>query len=177
MKFSVDWKISAILPFMPYIFVGRDDLLTDGVNYILSTTAAWIAILGYGGMGKTTLALAILHHQEIKAIFGNHSYFVPCDVLKTAQDLVIAVLQILGSKHQENKDYLSGLQTGLLQTGKILLVLDNFETLWAGDASHRDIQQILEIFAGITTMTVIITMRGNSAPQIHQNTKLIKEYS
>ncbi len=57
----------------------------------------------------------------------------------------------------------------------MLLVLDNFETLWVGDVSHRDIHQILEIFAAVTTMTVVITMRGNSAPQIHQNTKLIKE--
>ena len=75
LKYSIDWKVSAILQPMPNVFVGRDDLLADGVEYILSTEAAWVAILGNGGMGKTTLALAILHHKKIKASFGNHCYF------------------------------------------------------------------------------------------------------
>ncbi len=103
---------------MPSVFVGREDLLAEGVQYILSTPAAWIAILGYGGMGKTTLALAILHQQNIQKSFGNNCYFVPCDVLNSGSDLIYALLHTLESAYAKDKDILSGLHAYSLKCWK-----------------------------------------------------------
>ncbi len=62
----------------------------------------------------------------------------------------------------------------LLNAGKTLVVLDNFETIWAGAFVNEDFQQILDILASVPLLSVIITMRGNSAPPINSG-KYIKE--
>ncbi|KAJ7218219.1 hypothetical protein C8J57DRAFT_1732300 [Mycena rebaudengoi] len=50
--------------------------LQDVVN-ILIQDSAHIAILGAGGMGKTSLATAALHNPQVEAKYS-HRYFVPC---------------------------------------------------------------------------------------------------
>ncbi|PPQ77988.1 hypothetical protein CVT25_015455 [Psilocybe cyanescens] len=83
-------KSSARLPPPPAHFVGRDDLVQQGIEHILLTPVARVIILGLGGIGKTSLALAIAHNDRIKEIFGNKSYFVSCEGLKSGLDLVLS---------------------------------------------------------------------------------------
>ncbi|KAJ7344091.1 hypothetical protein DFH08DRAFT_810618 [Mycena albidolilacea] len=51
------------------IFHGRDSELEDIIQ-ILGQQSVRIAILGGGGMGKTSLAKAVLHHPDVVANFG-----------------------------------------------------------------------------------------------------------
>jgi DNA replication protein DnaC len=51
----------SMLPSRPRIFYGRESEL-DNMMKMLSQQPAQIAILGGGGMGKTSLARAVLHH-------------------------------------------------------------------------------------------------------------------
>ena len=53
-----------MLPSKPKIFYGRDKELQTVVE-MLCQGPAQIAILGPGGMGKTSLAKAVLHHTNI----------------------------------------------------------------------------------------------------------------
>jgi hypothetical protein len=54
----------SLLPASPKIFYGRESELADLVD-TLASEPAQIAILGPGGMGKATLAMATLHHPTI----------------------------------------------------------------------------------------------------------------
>jgi len=49
------------------------------VNAIKTTKN--VALFGAGGIGKTSIALAALHHQDIVLEFGKNRRFVPCDEL------------------------------------------------------------------------------------------------
>ncbi|KAJ7288829.1 hypothetical protein C8J57DRAFT_1495098 [Mycena rebaudengoi] len=55
-----------MLPPSPQIFHGRDSELQDTIK-ILVQDSARIAILGTGGIGKTSLAMAALHDSQIEA--------------------------------------------------------------------------------------------------------------
>lgn len=66
----------------PQVFFGRDDELKTIINLIFSSaSAARIAILGPGGIGKTVLAHAVLTNKRVVSGFGDSRYFVPCEFL------------------------------------------------------------------------------------------------
>ncbi|XP_047962108.1 disease resistance protein RGA2-like [Salvia hispanica] len=60
------------------IFIGRDELLSEIVEVINTGTTtnervvSIFAIVGMGGMGKTTLTRNVFHHPKIKTHFGSH---------------------------------------------------------------------------------------------------------
>jgi hypothetical protein len=64
----------SLLPAVPGIFYGRESEL-EKLTVALRQSAARVAILGTGGMGKTTLALAVLHHPEIEQQY-THRHFI-----------------------------------------------------------------------------------------------------
>ncbi|TFK33409.1 hypothetical protein BDQ12DRAFT_615326, partial [Crucibulum laeve] len=159
-------QISSIAPFPPINFVGRDDLVQQGLDHISRKSPAHIAILGPGGIGKTSLALAILNHEKARNIFNNHCYFIPCEIFTTGLDLSIAILQVLGGSFLgQEQDVLSLLRQRLSQTGDMLLVIDNFETLWLENSSVAEVKRILEIIASTESITLILTMRGDMPPR------------
>ncbi|KAJ7219835.1 hypothetical protein C8J57DRAFT_1536996 [Mycena rebaudengoi] len=65
----------SMLPPSPQIFHGRDSELQDIIK-ILVQDSARIAILGTGGIGKTSLATAALHDPQVEAKYSR-CYFVP----------------------------------------------------------------------------------------------------
>ncbi|KAJ7090951.1 hypothetical protein C8R43DRAFT_964758 [Mycena crocata] len=60
----------SILPPEPKIFHGRQSEISEILSLFTQETVA-IAILGPGGMGKTSLAKAILHHPDITGRLGS----------------------------------------------------------------------------------------------------------
>ncbi|SJL11866.1 uncharacterized protein ARMOST_15277 [Armillaria ostoyae] len=53
--------LSTIPPPSPSVFKGRDDLVQEGIANLLADSPHSIIIMGFGGMGKTSLALRILN--------------------------------------------------------------------------------------------------------------------
>ncbi|THU86710.1 hypothetical protein K435DRAFT_804875 [Dendrothele bispora CBS 962.96] len=53
-------QLEQATPAVPRIFYGRDDLIKEGVDYIVNSAQAFLAILGPGGIGKTALAQKLL---------------------------------------------------------------------------------------------------------------------
>ncbi|KAJ7288933.1 hypothetical protein C8J57DRAFT_1215017 [Mycena rebaudengoi] len=90
----------SMLPSSPQIFHGRDSELQDTVK-ILVQDSAWIAILGTGGIGKTSLAMAALHDSQVEAKYSQR-YFVPCHSSSTCTQLASAVADHIGVEKGSN---------------------------------------------------------------------------
>jgi tetratricopeptide (TPR) repeat protein len=59
------------VPPMPTHFVGRDELLAEMVERLTSGTDSALSASGQGGVGKTTMAVAIAHDPEIHGYFSD----------------------------------------------------------------------------------------------------------
>ncbi len=81
--------LSAIPPPSPSVFMGRDDLVQEGIDNLLADSPHSIIIMGFGGMGKTSLALRILNDAAILAKYEAHRYFIPCDIVCSADCTVM----------------------------------------------------------------------------------------
>jgi predicted ATPase len=61
-----------------------------------------VIILGSGGIGKTTLALAVLHDDEVAKKYS-YRYFVSCDGI-TSMDLLLTELAVVLRMPTEAQD-------------------------------------------------------------------------
>ncbi|KAJ7151911.1 hypothetical protein C8R43DRAFT_822058, partial [Mycena crocata] len=131
------------LPAKPKIFHGRLAEL-DAILGMLKKDSAKIAILGGGGMGKTSLALTALHHPEISAKF-EHRFFVMADSSNTSAELVAQIGLHLGLGPRKN------LTKTVLQyfcnLSHCLLVLDNLETPWEPLEARGEVEQFLSLLS------------------------------
>src|SRR5882757_10272385 len=76
-----------VLPPPIKLMIGRDKERCDVVDALLGPMPARVAILGGGGMGKTTLALSTLHDLAVIDRYPSR-YFVPCDAIPSVSALV-----------------------------------------------------------------------------------------
>ena len=72
------------LPQAPMIFFGCDMIIEDLLSLVERSVS--IMLLGAGGIGKTAIALTLLHHTRITARFGSHRHFMRCDGLASSLD-------------------------------------------------------------------------------------------
>ncbi|TDL18700.1 hypothetical protein BD410DRAFT_728269, partial [Rickenella mellea] len=147
-------------PFPSNLF-GRDDFIDSAVQLILHRHPARLAILGDGGIGKTTVAAAIFWHEGINQAFTKHKIFTSCESLSMADQLIVNLCHCFQLTIQEKKP-LQTLKSFLQSVPMALVVLDNFETLWNGD--HKSTLQLLQILESCRQLTIIITMRGYIHP-------------
>ncbi|KAF8212730.1 hypothetical protein K438DRAFT_1928012 [Mycena galopus ATCC 62051] len=150
----------SLLPAIPKIFHGRDSELSD---LVLSLTAdsAHVAILGPGGMGKTTLATAALHHP---AVMQKHPirYFVSCESTNTSFELVSMLGSHLGV--ETSRQLSQSIIQHFHQCGPCLLVLDNLETPWEPLQSRSKVEEFLSALTEVPNLALLITMRGAERP-------------
>ncbi|KAJ6507637.1 hypothetical protein DFH09DRAFT_942815 [Mycena vulgaris] len=121
-----------------------------------------IAILGAGGMGKTSFARAVLHHPTITGKYAQHRFFVACDSTSSKDELVTLIGAHLGLKPK--KDLAKVVLHHFAMNPACLLVLDNLETLWELTEIRRDIEEFLSLLTDVKHLALIITMRGTERP-------------
>jgi hypothetical protein len=136
-----------------------------------STSAARIAILGPGGVGKTLLAHAVLTHEKVVIRFGDSRYLISCDSLTSRDALLLALAKSLsliepGSTTLDN--YSEGLEPQVLsslRSEECILCLDTFESPWDQPGPRkRAIEMLLAHITELSSVTVLITMRGAERP-------------
>ncbi|KAG8942429.1 hypothetical protein FRC03_003221 [Tulasnella sp. 419] len=69
---------SSVMPPDPKIF-GRLQYIEKAIKLLFSSTEAKIAILGPGGIGKTSVALKVIHDALVVERFGENRCWVPCE--------------------------------------------------------------------------------------------------
>lgn len=145
-------------------FIGRNSEIQVISTYLQhcsqTKSPARLCILGPGGIGKTSLALTIFHH-DITTKFQQDRYFISCEATPSA-DLLLAELAIIFTISMEG-DILKTLLLHL-QNNPCLLVLDNFETVWDPPSGRSQVESLLTEITSIDTITLIITMRGSQKP-------------
>ncbi|KAJ7740152.1 hypothetical protein B0H16DRAFT_59196 [Mycena metata] len=154
-------NLISLLPSEPKIFHGRESELADILKLFREGTPR-IAILGAGGMGKTSLARAILHHGDMTLKYSEQRVFVACDAATSKVELAALIGAHLGLKPGRD---LSQAVIGHFAGGlPALLILDNLETLWDPIASRNDIEEFLSLLTDIDHLALMITMRGAERP-------------
>jgi Cdc6-like AAA superfamily ATPase len=141
-----------MLPSEPKIFHGRESELSD-ILHLFNTGVPRIAILGAGGMGKTSLARALLHHTEITARYSQHRFFVACTSATTKLELVNLIGGHLGLK--PGKDLTRTVLQHFSNNPPSLLILDELETLWEPVSSRGEIEELLSLLTGVEHLALM----------------------
>ncbi|KAJ6603372.1 hypothetical protein DFH09DRAFT_1124279 [Mycena vulgaris] len=150
----------SMLPAEPKIFHGRESELGQVVQ-ILQRESPRIAILGPGGIGKTSLAKAALHHLETANKY-QHRFFVATDSATTSIELAALIGSHLGVK--PGKNLTKPIVAHFSNSGPCLLVLDNLEPSWEPMNSRNAVEELLSTLTSIPHLALMITMRGAERP-------------
>ncbi|KAJ6591301.1 hypothetical protein DFH09DRAFT_1420450 [Mycena vulgaris] len=153
----------SLLPGSPQIFRGRDTELQHIVSDLLHEVASRIAILGTGGVGKSSLSLAALYHPDVAAKFRSERHFISCESAQSAEDIAAAlsnhfILEEGGDITKAVLQYLSG------REGPCVIVLDNLETPWEYPGGRSAVEDFLSHLSAINAVHLVITMRGEERP-------------
>jgi len=155
------------IPLKPGIFHGRDDLVGEIARLLVKKETAHVCLLGPGGMGKTSVSLAVVEQPLIKEHFpGGSCVWVPC-IEATSATLLLEILyiqlQVPGDKQVTLEKIIYHLNS--LKQRSIIL-LDNFETPWNAPAAgtQKQIEDILRRLAELSHIAIFITMRGTNPP-------------
>lgn len=148
------------LPPPPAIFFGRNDLVSELSRWVASTPAVRFAILGPGGMGKTSLASAVLCHPAVVERFGDRRHWALCETAGSYDLLIGIVARSLGI-NQPSGDVMY-LINAFVRTSlePRLIVLDNFETPWDISGSQSRVLDVLCSLFSFPHLAIILTMRG-----------------
>ncbi|KAJ7707956.1 hypothetical protein B0H16DRAFT_1438710 [Mycena metata] len=158
----------SMLPAEPKIFHGRESELADILKQFEHSTPR-ISILGAGGMGKTSLAQTVLHHEEIVLKYQGNRFFVACDTAASKVELAGLIGAHLGMK--PGKDLTQAVLFCLSEGPPTLLILDNLETVWEPAESRKEVEGFLSLLTDITSLALMITMRGAERPSKVQWTR------
>ena len=122
-----------VVPPAPAIFHRRDEFVNDILDAIVSCQtsggSAHVTIMGSGGMGKTSVALAVINHPCVLQLFGDGRHWVPCDQTPTISlflELRSRILLVKARSGNCLSDIMSSLQENNVHR---IILLDNFETL------------------------------------------------
>ncbi|KAJ7907793.1 P-loop containing nucleoside triphosphate hydrolase protein, partial [Mycena leptocephala] len=147
------------LPSQPKIFHGRDSELSN-ILQLFSQGTPRIAILGAGGMGKTSLARAVIHHTEITKRYNQHWFFIACDSAATQVELAALIGAHIGLKPV--KDLTHPVIQYFSSSSKCLLILDNLETLWEPAESQGKIEEFLSLLTGVDHLALLVGLKDFS---------------
>ncbi|KAF8209128.1 hypothetical protein K438DRAFT_258130 [Mycena galopus ATCC 62051] len=145
----------SMLPSKPKIFHGREKEL-DHILRLINQQPPRIAILGGGGMGKTSLARAVLHHPDTSSKF-EHRFFVSAEAATTSVELAALIGLHVGLKPGE--DLTKPVVQYFSRKMSCLLILDNLETVWEPIHSRAGVEEFLSLLTSLEHLALIVYLQ------------------
>jgi hypothetical protein len=143
-----------MLPSKPKIFNGRESELKHIVE-ALTHNSSRVAIIGGGGMGKTSLARAALHHPDIANKFTQR-YFVSAESATNSVEVAALIGLHLGLK--PGKDLTNPVVQCFFRQPPCLLILDNLETPWEPINSRGAVEELLSLLTDVPHLAMMVCL-------------------
>ncbi|KAJ7598900.1 hypothetical protein C8J56DRAFT_176957 [Mycena floridula] len=149
---------------------GRDPDIDFIVEHLIrapespASKRARFALLGTGGMGKTSLALKVMRDGRLVSCYPeyNQAWF-PC-VQATSFSLLLDTIHSALDITGDTKNTVNDIINDLRSSTPIILLFDNFETPWNAAGARAEVAQLLRDLDAIPHVVLFITMRATIEP-------------
>ena len=128
---------------------------------------ARLVIGGPGGIGKTSVALAIFHSTDLDGCIPRaRRFFIPCQSVTTTSTFLSAIASSLDVNNTPGNALKLVISKLKAENIPLMLILDNAESFWFNHGIQPRARTILRHICSIHTVALLLTIRGTERPDV-----------